>query len=126
MRTESTTRAHATNWITVRRPPAMRSRNGPINGAISRNGAKLTTRNSKTCSRPSSGLIDRNFESARATTIAASPAIMAAWVMLRRRNFDSPARESDRLPIDNDCATPSMLGVRRRNVPRSARHSSFG
>ena len=109
MSTDSTTRAHATNWITARRPPATRSRNGPISGAISRNGAKLTTRKSRTCSRPSSGLIDRNFESARATTIAASPAIIAACVMLSRRNFDSPAGDSDR--IESDCDTPSMLGA---------------
>ena len=39
--TASTTRAAATSWMTVRRPPAARSMAGPISGARNRNGAKL-------------------------------------------------------------------------------------
>src|SRR5215211_4073567 len=84
---ESTTRAAATAWITVRRPPAMRSMTGPMSGAMSRNGAKLMMRKSSTRPRAALGVMLKNSESARATIIAASPPIIAAWVMLRRRNL---------------------------------------
>ena len=56
-RTPSTRRARrgaaATIWIAARRPPAMRSSTGPINGARRRNGAKLRHRNSSTRPRAS-------------------------------------------------------------------------
>ena len=84
----STTRESATNWIAVRRPPAIRSSTGPISGASSRNGAKLTQRNSNTRQRASDGSMSKNSVLASATTITASPPIIAAWVMARRRNFE--------------------------------------
>ncbi len=46
---------------------------GPMNGAITANGAKLTAKNKSTRLRAASGLIDKNNESASATANAASP-----------------------------------------------------
>ena len=77
------------SWITSRRPPATRSISGPISGAMTRNGAKLMTRNSITRERAASRSMLKNSESARATTIAASPPIISAWVIASRRNFDA-------------------------------------
>ena len=79
-------RAAATSWITVRRPPRARSMAGPISGAMITKGAKLTTRNNSTRPRAAFGSMLRNSEPARAISIAASPPIIAAWVMARRRN----------------------------------------
>ena len=70
------TRAPAVSWMTRRRPPATRSISGPISGAITRNGAKLMTRNSITRDRAASRSMLKNSESASATTIAASPPII--------------------------------------------------
>ena len=86
--TASPMRAAAISWMTARRPPGARSITGPTSGAMTRNGAKLMMRKSSTRPRAALGSIDRNSESARATSIAASPPIIAAWVMARRRNFD--------------------------------------
>jgi hypothetical protein len=55
------------------RPPGIRSMTGPMNGAITANGAKLTAKNKSTRLRAASGLIDKNKESASATANAASP-----------------------------------------------------
>jgi hypothetical protein len=57
----------------IRLPPGTRSITGPMNGAITANGARLIARNIKTLLRAASGLIDRNSESARAIANAASP-----------------------------------------------------
>src|SRR6056297_444462 len=85
-------RATATIWITNLRPPATRSISGPIRGATTRNGAKPSARNSNTRERAASRSMSKNSESANATTIAASPPIMRAWVIARRRNFDAGGR----------------------------------
>ena len=47
-----------------RRPPGARSMNGPMNGATTANGAKLTNRYSNTLLRAASGLIEKNSEPA--------------------------------------------------------------
>src|SRR6478735_3420701 len=86
--TASTTRQRATIWIAARRPPAMRSSTGPINGASRMNGAKLRHRNSNTRHRASDGSMAKNSVLASATTITASPPIIAAWVMASRRNLE--------------------------------------
>ena len=97
---ESTSRDAATTWINSRRPPAIRSIIGPINGAMTRNGAKLITRNSSTLLRASPGAMLKNNESASATIIAASPPIIAACVVASRRNFEGGGVTRDR----PDCA----------------------
>ena len=89
---EITMRAAATSWMTVRRPPAARSMTGPISGAMTTNGAKLTMRKRRTRPRAALGSMLKKSESARATIIAASPPTIAAWVTLRRRNFETGAR----------------------------------
>jgi len=71
-----------------RRPPRTRSMSGPIIGATSRNGRKLTSRNPSTFERAPFGSTSKKNESASATTIAASPPIIAAWVNARRWNLD--------------------------------------
>ena len=125
--------AAATIMIAALRPPAMRSRAGPISGASRRNGAKLRTRNSSTRSRAASGSIEKNSESARATTIAASPAIISAWVIARRRNFEYPAIGSDLPPkvmagvgsltpssLRSSAGPPLRRGVRGAEAPAGA------
>jgi len=88
IRSSRTTRITAMIWITSRRPPAARSMSGPINGATNRNGAKPIARNSITRVRAAVRSMSKNRESASAMTIAASPPIINAWVIARRRNFD--------------------------------------
>jgi len=86
------TRDSATTWMTNFRPPATRSISGPISGATTRNGAKPITRKSNTRERAASRSMSKNNESANATTMAASPPIIRAWVMASRRNFDAVGR----------------------------------
>jgi hypothetical protein len=61
-----------------RLPPGTRSITGPINGAITANGARLIAKNKRTLLRAASGLIDKNSESARAIANDASPHAMSA------------------------------------------------
>lgn len=79
-------------WMTNRRPPAIRSIAGPMSGATNRNGTKLMPRNSNTRLRAASASRLNSTESARATTIAASPADIAAWVRASFSNRDRPRR----------------------------------
>lgn len=62
----------------IRRPPGTRSITGPMNGAITANGARLIARNNRTLLRAASGLIDRKSESASAMANAASPQAVSA------------------------------------------------
>ena len=73
-------RAAATICTIRRRPPLTRSIAGPIAGAIRRNGAKLISKNPSTRLRAPFGSTSKKNESASATTIAASPPSIAAWV----------------------------------------------
>jgi len=84
----TTTRDPATICTMSRRPPLTRSIVGPIAGATSRNGAKLTSKKASTFDRAPDGSTSKKNESASATTIAASPPIMAAWVNASRWNFE--------------------------------------
>ena len=59
-------------------PPGTRSITGPINGAITANGARLIAKNKRTLLRAASGLIDKKSESARAIANDASPHAMSA------------------------------------------------
>ena len=73
----------------IRLPPGTRSITGPMNGAITANGARLIARNIKTLLRAASGLIDRNSESARAIANAASPHAVSAWTRPSRLRGDA-------------------------------------
>ena len=85
-----------TACTTNRRPPRTRSITGPMNGATTRNGVKLTSRKASTLLRAPLGSTSKKNESARATTIAASPPIIAACVMASCWNFDrDPAATRD-------------------------------
>ncbi len=91
----TTMRAAATSCTMKRRPPRTRSMTGPMNGATTRNGAKLTSRKASTLLRAPFGSTSKKNESASATTIAASPPIIAACVIASCWNFDlAPAATS--------------------------------
>jgi hypothetical protein len=57
-----------------------------MSGATTANGAKLRAKNKMTFPRAASGLIERNNESASATVIAASPAVINACVRAKLKN----------------------------------------
>ncbi len=116
----STTRAAASSWITSRRPPATRSIKGPISGAMTRNGAKLNARNSITRERAASRSMLKNSESARATTIAASPPIIRACVIASRRNFDAGGLRSIPATHPRDYETRCVRILRGRPAESDA------
>ena len=73
----------------IRLPPGTRSITGPMNGAITANGARLTAKNSKTLLRAASGLIDKKSESASAIANAASPHAVSACTRPSRLSGDA-------------------------------------
>jgi len=82
-------RPSAVSCMINRRPPDARSMNGPMNGATSAKGAKLTSRYRRTLLRAASGLIEKNNDPASETTIATSPAVINACVLASRLNGET-------------------------------------
>ena len=78
-----------TTSTVIRLPPGTRSITGPMNGAITANGARLIARNIRTLLRAASGLIDKKSESARAIANAASPHAVSAWTRPSRLRGDA-------------------------------------
>src|SRR4051812_36488816 len=84
--THSTARAAADPIIIVRRPPSRRSRNGPMSGARTANGAIVRSRYSATRARAASGEIEKKREPASAMATRVSPAANSACARANRAN----------------------------------------
>ena len=95
MKNVTTARNDATSITTSRRPPRIRSTNGPMKGVTIENGARLSARKRITLPRAASGLIDKKSEFARATVIAASPAVINACVRVRTKRPDRGGNPTD-------------------------------
>src|SRR5918996_3779172 len=77
--------------IAHRRPWRKRSRNGPMIGAMTANGAMVTSRYSATWPRASDVAAEKNSVSARAIVMRVSPIALTALSSMNRDRPDSPA-----------------------------------